>query len=64
MMISATEAATSTAIVTYWIGEDGQGDFDMTGLTAAEAVTELLGQCGEESQRTAIMAGHFIVAEG
>ena len=66
--IHASRAADSSAIVTEWISEDGQGSYDMTGgepasMTAAEALTELLSQCGEETQRDSILAGRFILAE-
>lgn len=60
--LPARDASTSTEIVTFWRGADGQGDYDMTGMTASAALAELLGQCGEDAQREAILAGHFILA--
>ena len=32
-------------------------------MTAADALAELLGQCGEDNQRDGILAGSFILAE-
>ena len=61
--LPASSAADSTAIVTYWISADGQGSYDMYGMTAADALAELLGQCGEDDQRDGILAGSFILAE-
>lgn len=57
--IPASDAAESAVIVTHWVSADGQGSYDMTGLTAADALRELLGQCGEGEQRDGILAGHF-----
>ena len=61
--IPANETADRTDIVTFWVSADGQGSIDMTGATAAEALAELLAQCGEDDQRDAILAGAFQVAE-
>ena len=59
--ISASTASTSKQGVTYWIGSDGSG-LDMSGLTASEALAELLDQCGTGEERTAILAGRFQLA--
>jgi len=59
--ISAAAAATSRQAVTYWIGSDGSG-LDMVGMTASEALAELLDQCGTGEERTAILAGRFQLA--
>lgn len=45
----------------YWISEDEQTHFDMTGHESeAAALEELLGQCGTAEQREAILAGSFV----
>jgi hypothetical protein len=49
--------ATDTRIATFWTSEDGQHDLDMSGHTLGAAKTELLGQCGTDAQRSAILAG-------
>ena len=59
--IFAADAATSNQAVTYWIGSDGSG-LDMAGMTASEALAELLDQCGTGEERTAILAGRFQLA--
>jgi len=59
--ISAATAATSTQAVAYWVGPDGS-DLDMTGMSAAEALAELLAQCGTGEERAAILAGRFQLA--
>lgn len=61
--LPASAAAESTAIVTHWVSADGQGSYDMTGLTAADAIRELLGQCGEDHDRDDFLAGHFLLAD-
>lgn len=60
--LPARDASTSTAIVTFWQRADKQGGYDMGGMTASDALAELLAQCGEDSQREAILDGHFILA--
>lgn len=59
--ISTADAATSNQAVTYWIGSDGS-DLDMSGMTASEALAELLSQCGTDDERAAILAGRFQLA--
>lgn len=60
--IPARDAATSAAPVTYWTSADGRGSFDMSGLTAAAALRELLGQCSNDEQREGILSGSFDIA--
>ena len=59
--ICASDAATSDAAVTYWVGPDGS-DLDMAGFTASEALAELLAQCGTDRQRHTVLAGRLVVA--
>lgn len=61
--IPATEALTSTTPVTHWVSADGQNSMPMEGAPASECLAELLGQCADEAQREAIMAGRFEVAQ-
>lgn len=61
--VTATSAASTTDLVTRWVSKDGQSSIDMAGATAAEAVAELLSQCGDNVQRAAILAGSFVVAD-
>jgi Asp/Glu/hydantoin racemase len=44
--------------VTHWTSEDGQADIEVSG-TEAEAREELLGQCANDVERAAILAGSF-----
>ncbi len=60
--ISAAAAATSRQAVAYWSGSDGSG-LDMDGMTASEALAELLGQCGTGEQQAAILAGRFALCD-
>lgn len=61
--LPANTASSSSALVGYWYSADGQGFIDMTGATAAEAVAELLGQCGTGEERAVILAGRFVLAD-
>ena len=60
--LPATDASTSSAPVTYWISEDGQGQIDMSGATASQALRELLSQCRSDEHRAGILAGSFDLA--
>ena len=61
--IPATDAADSTDIVTFWVSGDGQGSLDMSGMTAADALAELLAQCSDADDAAGVMAGCFDLAE-
>lgn len=53
-----TTTTTETPAV-FWLSADGQNEIDMSGHTEAEALAELLEQCGTEAERAAILAGSF-----
>jgi hypothetical protein len=59
IIIPALAAASFSTPVTLWRSADGQSTIDMSGATAAEAVAELLAQCGSEDERAGILAGSF-----
>lgn len=46
------------ATVTFWTSADGQAEIEVCG-TVEEALAELLGQCADDGQREAILAGSF-----
>ncbi len=60
--ITAREASESSALVDYWTSADGQATIGVGGLTAAEALRELLAQCPDDSAREAILSGSFEVS--
>lgn len=57
--LPAALASSSSEPVSWWISEDGQGQINMTGTTAAQAVRELLSQCSSSEERAGILAGTF-----
>lgn len=61
--IPATAASSDSRPVTSWLSSDRQGEIDMTGATAAEALRELLAQCATDDEREGILAGSFVVAD-
>jgi len=61
--IPATDAATDDTQVTVWWSADRQASIDVDGMTAAEALAELLAQCGTEDDQEDILAGAFAVAQ-
>ena len=61
--INASSAASDSRNAGFWYSADGQSSIDMTGATAAEAVSELLAQCTTDAQRADILAGEIEVAE-
>ncbi len=62
MTIPAINANESTEIVTYWTSEDGQASIDMSGLTAKDALDELIGECADDIEEAGILAGSFELA--
>lgn len=45
----------------HWLSDDGRRSIDMSGATAADAIAELLAQCGTDEQRAAILRGSLVV---
>ena len=53
------------AVVGWWTSADGSGCLDMSGATVAEAVAEILAQCGDdEEERAEVYAGTLEVEIG
>jgi hypothetical protein len=52
-------AETDTRPAGFWTSEDGQGSYDMTGDTLAQAKQTLLDSCADDEQRAAILAGRI-----
>lgn len=58
-------------VTLYWVREDKQGDFNMGQFETREqaeaaipaAKAELLDQCGEDSQKSEIEAGSWVIEE-
>ena len=47
----------------WYVSADGQGMCDMTGLTLADALAELLDQCGSSEEEAATLAGTIDILE-
>lgn len=62
--ISINDAKTDTTprAQLFWVRQDGQGELDMSGMTPAAALVELLDQCGTDEDRAEILAGAFEAA--
>jgi hypothetical protein len=52
---------TDTRPAGWWTSEDGQGGYDMSGDTLAQAKRTLLDQCADDEQRAGILAGRIQV---
>lgn len=47
----------------HWQSADGQREIDMSGMSPADALAELLNQCTDDEEEASVMAGAFFARD-